>query len=71
MKERLNMTLRELKKGSYFRIVKASGSISKETYIKDDYCRECRKFYALPCSDVWGGGKLFKSTQEVTTEFEF
>lgn len=65
------MKLRELKKGEYFRIVKKSGEVSKQTYIKDDYCRGEKKFYILLDTDVWGAGRLVKGDQEVTTEFVY
>ena len=61
--------LRQLPKGSYFRIVDKNGKMSKETYTKDDYDFSSKKFNCAKHSDVWGNGRSVKGTQKVTTDF--
>lgn len=64
------MQLKELKKGEYFRIV-TNGKQGRKVYIKDDYYRPDKKYLCIEWEDAGGSGKLFKPTQEITTEFEF
>ena len=61
--------LRQLPKGTYFRIVKSNGKTSKETYTKDYYIRQDKKFECIKHSDIWGSGKVLKGTTKVTTDF--
>lgn len=61
--------LRQLPKGSFFRVVDKSGKISRETYTKDYYDRETGKYNAAKHSDIWGNGRMLKGTQKVTTDF--
>lgn len=61
--------LRQLPKGTYFRIVDKNGKVSKETYTKNYYAKDSKKFVCDKHSDVWGNGRLVKGTQKVTTDF--
>lgn len=61
--------LRQLPKGSYFRIVDKNGKVSKETYTKDYYDFGSKKFNCAKHSDVWGNGRSVRGTQKVTTDF--
>lgn len=62
-------TLRKLKKGEYFKIVK-NGIPSKTVYVKDDYSYEARKFFVTKFSDI-GDSRLLKGATIVTTDFIF
>ena len=61
--------LRQLPKGSYFRIIDKNGKVSKETYTKDCYDHSTKRFDCLKHSDIWGNGRSIKGTQKVTTDF--
>ncbi len=61
--------LRQLPKGTYFRIVDKNGKVSKETYTKDCYDYATKKFDCSKHSDIWGNGRSVKGTQKVTTDF--
>ena len=63
--------LRQLPKGTYFRIIDKNGKVSKETYTKNYYARDCKKYVCDKHSDVWGNGRLVKGTQKVTTDFYY
>ena len=60
--------LRSLKKGDYFkRLVR--GKLTAETYTREEYDRETRKFGCAKHSDVWGDGILLKGSTLVNTDF--
>lgn len=61
--------LRQLPKGTYFRVVNKEDKVSKETYTKERYNYGTKKFVCAKHSDVWGNGRLLKGTQKVTTDF--
>ncbi len=61
--------LRQLPKGSYFRVIDKNGKVGKETYTKDYYDFSTKKFCCVKHSDVWGNGRDIKGTQKVTTDF--
>lgn len=61
--------LRQLPKGSYFRILDKNGKVSKETYTKGCYDLSSKKFNCAKHSDVWGNGRSVRGTQKVTTDF--
>lgn len=63
--------LRQLPKGTYFRIVDKNGKVSKETYTKDCYNYGTKKFDCVKHSDVWGNGRSVKGIQKVTTDFYY
>lgn len=65
--------LRQLPSGSFFRIVKKDGSLSRKTYIKDkgSYDSSLRKYVVTECDDVWGSGKEMKGTTKVSTRFTY
>ena len=65
--------LKDLKRGEFFRVVKRSTgrcAVSTKVYVKDEYDRSEKKYYAHDYFDVCAF-RAFKPTQEVTTEFEF
>lgn len=62
--------LRQLPRGSIFKVVKKDGSLSKETYIKGDYYGPKRTFEGIKFSDVWGNGRDIKGIQLVSTNFD-
>lgn len=61
--------LRQLPKGSYFRIFGKNGKVSKETYTKGSYDFSLNKFDCTKHSDVFGNGRFVRGTQKVTTDF--
>lgn len=63
--------LRQLPKGTYFRILDKNGKMSKETYTKSYYERSEKKFQCDKHSDIWGNGRMIKGTQKVTTDFTY
>lgn len=63
-------TVRELKKGEYFKIVNAKGQASATVYVRDEYDREERKYMATRFDDI-SASRLLKGTQTVTTDFIF
>ena len=63
--------LRQLPKGTYFRIVDKNGKVGKETYTKDCYDFSTKKFDCLKHSDYCGNGRSLKGTQRVTTDFYY
>lgn len=64
-------SLKDLPSGSFFRILKKDGSMSKKTYIKGKGCydRSSKKYMVTDCDDVYGSGKELKGSTKVTTEF--
>ena len=64
------MTLKELKKGDFFRIIR-KGQVGKKIYIKGYFDRSEKKYLCTDWEDAGSEGKYFKSTQEVTIDFEF
>lgn len=63
-------TIRELKKGEYFKVVNSKGVASATVYVRDEYDREERKYMAVRFDDI-SSSRLFKGTQTVTTDFIF
>lgn len=63
-------TLKQLKKGDFFRIVTKNGKVSKATYTKGDYVREIKRFSCIDFEDI-SHEKFLKPTQQITTEFVF
>ena len=63
--------LRQLPKGTYFRVVDKNGKVSKETYTRDYYNHGTKKFECAKHSDIWGSGRPLKGTQKVTTDFYY
>ena len=63
--------LRQLQKGTYFRVIDRNGKVSKETYTKNYYDRSSKKYVCDKHSDVWGNGRALKGTQKVTTNFYY
>ena len=63
--------LRQLPKGTYFRVIDKNGKVSRETYTKDSYDKVTKKFDCLKHSDIWGSGRSIKGTQRVTTDFDY
>lgn len=59
------MTIRELKKGDYFKL-----SASGRVYVRDEYDRSEKKYWIYPFEDV-NAGRFLKGTRAVVTEFEF
>lgn len=64
------MTIREIKKGDYFKIVNSKGVVSYSVYVRGEYDRSTKKYLAYKFYDVCAC-KEFKPTQQITTEFEF
>ena len=48
-----------------------NGRQGQKTYIKGDYDRAEKKYLCTDYRDAGGAGKLFKPSQEITTEFVF
>ena len=63
-------TLKELKKGEYFRIVNKNGKVLPTVWVKDEYDRSERKYMAVKFWDICSS-RLFKGEQTVTTDFIF
>lgn len=63
------LTIKNLKKGSYFKLVTKKG-VSTSIYIINHYIREEKKFSISPVDDI-NKEKFVKATQLVTTEFEY
>lgn len=61
--------LRQLPKGTFFRVINNKGQVSKETYTKSYYEHSEKKFQCNKHSDIWGNGRMIKGTQKVTTDF--
>lgn len=61
--------LRQLPKGTYFRLRDKNGKVSKETYTKDYYDSGTKKFECAKHSDIRGNGRCIKGTQKFTTDF--
>lgn len=63
-------TLKQLKKGDFFRIVTKNGKIGKATYRKGDYDRASKTFSCIDYEDICHE-KFLKPTQQITTEFVY
>lgn len=65
--------LRQLPSGSFFRIVRKDGSLSRKTYLKEkgSYDSSSRKYVITECDDVWGSGIEMKGTTKVSTKFTY
>ena len=63
------MQLKDLKKGELFRLVTKKG-VGTKVYVRDEYCRAERKYYAVDYMDICNC-RLLKPTQEVVVDFEF
>lgn len=64
------MTVKQLRKGTYFRVVKKNGTVGKTVYVKGDYDRSDKRYCCTKFSDI-SSSKGMKSTQKVTTDFIF
>lgn len=62
--------LRQLPRGTIFKIIKKDGNLSKETYIKGAYYAPKKTFEGIKFSDVWGNARDIKGTQLVSTNFD-
>ena len=63
--------LRQLPKGTYFRLIDKNGKVGKETYTKDFYDKSTKSFNSIKHSDIWGSGRNIKGTAKVTTDFDY
>lgn len=65
------MTLKEIKKGDFFRTIDRNGKEGKKTYIKGDFDRSEGKYLCTDFHDAGSEGRYFKGSQAITTAFEF
>ena len=63
-------TLKEIKKGEYFKLVNSKGVAGATVYVKDDYDRSERKYMVTRFDDI-SSSRLLKGSQRVTTDFIF
>lgn len=63
-------TVKELKKGEYFKLINSKGVASTAVYVRDEYDREERKYMATRFDDI-SSSRLLKGNQQVTTDFIF
>lgn len=63
-------TVRELKKGEYFKLINSKGVASATVYVRDEYDREERKYMVTRFDDI-SSSRMLKGTQRVTTDFIF
>lgn len=64
------MTMKELKKGEWFTLKPIANPRESQVYIRSDYDRSERKYWATKWSDI-GDGKFISGDREVFTDFEF
>lgn len=64
------MTIKQLKKGTYFKVVDKNGRVGTCVYVRLDYDRSSKKYCANKFDD-FNDFRMFKPSQEVTTEFVF
>ena len=64
------MKLKDLKKGEWFTLKPIAEPKESQVFIKSDYDRSERKYWATKWSDI-GDGKYVSGDREVYTEFCF
>ena len=64
------MTMKELKPGEWFTLKPIQNPRESQVYIRSDYDRSERKYWATKWSDI-GDGKFIDGDREVYTDFEF
>ena len=64
------MKLKELKKGAWFTLKPIDHPTDKQVFIKDDYCREERKYICGRFDDI-SYSRLLSGDKEVFTDFIF
>ena len=62
--------MKELKKGTWFTMKPVECPRESQVYIKSDYDRSERKYWATKWSDI-GDGKYISGNKEVYIDFEF
>lgn len=63
--------LKDLKKGEYFTRKPVEYPTEKQVLIKEDYCRDVRKYLVVHWNDCLSGGMLMKGDTIVYTDFIF
>ena len=63
-------TVKEIKKGDYFRIVNKKGVAQKRVFIKGDYDRAEKAYICCAFDDICDF-RVVKSNQTATTDFIF
>lgn len=62
--------IKDLKKDDFFTLKPIPCPKESQVYVRDDYCRSCKKYYAWKFSDI-GSSRLFKPDTVVYTDFIF
>jgi hypothetical protein len=62
--------LNTLKNGEFFKRI-IGGKVSRETYTREDYDRQYKRFICAKHSDLWGDWVMLKGSTLVNTDFEY
>ncbi len=65
------VSLKEVPKGEFFRIVDSKGKIGKKVYRKEEFDRSDKKYQCMDCLDALGNGRKLKPKQKVLVGFEY
>lgn len=63
-------TLRELKPGTYFKVVRQDGAVGKNVFVKGEFDRAIQKYDCPYFHDI-NSSRQFKSNQRVCIDFTF
>ena len=63
-------TVRELKKGTYFRVVRSDGTVGKNVFVRGDYDFSIDRYSCMYYADI-NAERNFKSNQRVCIDFTF
>ncbi len=61
------IALKDIKKGEYLK----RKPDSKKIHIRDEYCREAKKYECMDTEDIWGSGVMLKGTTIVFVGFDY
>ena len=64
------MTIKDVKKNEYFKLLNTKGIVSSKVYAKSHYVREDKKWCIYDVEDV-NSFRFVKVTQRVTIDFEY
>lgn len=64
------LTIKQIKKGDYFCLIKSNGKVSPIVYVRDEYDRHLGKYIAYKYDDI-NVSRAFDRTRKVTQSFVF
>ena len=59
--------LKDIKAGEFFK----RKADAVKVYIREEYCRDVKKYQCADCSDVWGNGVQLKGSTIVFVGFDY